>query len=126
MYRRGMAQFLPFVVTIIAVVFTDLLKGVFMGILVAIYFILKTNFQKAVIIVSSEENFMIRFTKDVSFLHKNALRKALEKIPDDTRLLIDGSKAQFIDEDIKEMVVDFTETAKSKNIDVELKNIDIN
>jgi MFS superfamily sulfate permease-like transporter len=121
-----MAQFLPFVVTIIAVVFTDLLKGVFMGILVAIYFILKTNFQKAVILVSSKENFMIRFTKDVSFLHKNALHQAFEQVPEDTRLLIDGSKAQFMDDDIKEMVVDFQETAKSKNIEVELKNIDVN
>ena len=68
---------------------------------------------------------MIRFTKDVSFLHKNALRKALEKIPKDTRLLIDGSKAQFMDEDIKEMVADFTESATTKNIEVELKNINI-
>jgi MFS superfamily sulfate permease-like transporter len=126
MLSKGMAQFLPFVVTIIAVVFTDLLKGVFMGILVAIYFILKTNFQKAVILVSSKENFMIRFTKDVSFLHKNALHQAFEQVPEDTRLLIDGSKAQFMDDDIKEMVVDFQETAKSKNIEVELKNIDVN
>jgi MFS superfamily sulfate permease-like transporter len=125
MYRRGMSQFLPFVITVLAVIFTDLLQGVFMGILVAIYFILKTNFQKAVILVSSEDNFMIRFTKDVSFLHKNALRKALEKIPKDTRLLIDGSKAQFMDEDIKEMVADFTESATTKNIEVELKNINI-
>jgi MFS superfamily sulfate permease-like transporter len=125
-YGRGMAQFLPFVVTILAVVFTDLLKGVFLGILVAIYFILKTNFQKAVILVSSEENFMIQFTKDVSFLHKNALRKALEKIPNDTRLLIDGSRAQFMDQDIKEMVIDFRETSKAKNIEVEIKNIDLN
>ncbi len=126
MFKRGMSQFLPFAVTVLAVIFTDLLKGVCMGILVAIYFILKTNFQKAVILVSSEENYLIRFTKDVSFLHKNSLRKALEKIPEDTRLLIDGSKAQFMDEDIKEMVVDFTESAKSKNIEVELKNIHIN
>ncbi|MBL7873238.1 MAG: SulP family inorganic anion transporter [Cyclobacteriaceae bacterium] len=126
MYKRGMSQFFPFVVTVVAVIFTDLLKGVFMGILVAIYFILKTNFQKAVILVSSEENFMIRFTKDVSFLHKNALRQALEKVPEDTKLLIDGSKAQFMDEDIKEMVLDFTVAAKTKNIEVELKNIHVN
>jgi MFS superfamily sulfate permease-like transporter len=126
MYKRGMSQFLPFVITILAVIFTDLLKGVCLGILVAIYFILKTNFQKAVILVSSEENYLIRFTKDVSFLHKNALRQALERIPEDTRLVIDGSKAQFMDEDIKEMVLDFTQTAKTKNIDVELKNIHLN
>jgi MFS superfamily sulfate permease-like transporter len=125
MYQKGMAQFLPFMVTIIAVVFTDLLQGVFMGIVVALLFILKTNFQKAVIFVSSEENYLIRFTKDVSFLHKNALSEAFEKVPPDSRLLLDGSKAQFMDQDIKEMVVDFTENAKARNIEVELKNINI-
>jgi MFS superfamily sulfate permease-like transporter len=125
MYQKGMAQFLPFMVTIIAVVFTDLLQGVFMGIVVALFFILKTNFQKAVIFVSSEENYLIRFTKDVSFLHKNALSEAFEKVPPDSRLLLDGSKAQFMDQDIKEMVVDFTENAKARNIEVELKNINI-
>jgi len=125
MYHKGMSQFMPFIITILAVVLTDLLKGVFMGILVAIFFILKTNFQRAVILVSSEENYLIRFTKDVSFLHKNSLRQAFEAIPADTKLLVDGSKAQFMDQDIKEMVVDFAMTAKTKNIEVELKNINI-
>lgn len=125
MYHKGMSQFMPFIITILAVVLTDLLRGVFMGILVAIFFILKTNFKRAVILVSSEENYLIRFTKDVSFLHKNSLRQAFEAIPADTKLLVDGSKAQFMDQDIKEMVVDFTMTAKTKNIEVELKNINI-
>lgn len=126
MFRKGMSQFFPFIVTILGVVFTDLLQGVFLGIIVALFFILKTNFQKAVIFVSSDENYMIRFTKDVSFLHKNALGEAFEKVPSDSRLLVDGSKAQFMDQDIKEMLVDFTENAKARNIEVELKNIHIN
>ncbi|MBP9927058.1 MAG: SulP family inorganic anion transporter [Cyclobacteriaceae bacterium] len=125
MYRKGMAQFVPFAITIFAVVFTDLLQGVFLGVLVAIFFILKTNFKRAVILVSTEKNYLIRFTKDVSFLHKNSLRQAFEAIPEDTKLLVDGSSAQFMDQDIKEMLVDFTLTAKTKNIEVELKNINI-
>jgi len=125
MYHKGMSQFLPFIVTILAVVFTDLLKGVFVGILVAIFFILKTNFRRAVILVSSDDNYLIRFTKDVSFLHKNSLRQAFEAVPGNTKLLVDGSNAQFVDQDIKEMVADFTMTAKTKNIELELKNINI-
>ncbi len=123
MYHKGMSQFLPFIITVLAILFTNVLQGVFIGMLVGIYFILKTNFQKAVILVSSDENYLIQFTKDVSFLHKNSLRQALTKVPGDTHLLIDGSKAQFMDEDIKEMVLDFRESAKTKNIEVELKNI---
>jgi len=123
MYGRGWAQFLPFIVTILAVILTNLLQGVIFGIVVSVFFILKTNFQKSVIVVHSEDNYLIQFTKDVSFLHKNALRQALERVPSNKRLLIDGSKAQFMDQDIKEMVVDFTQTAKDRNIEIELKNI---
>jgi MFS superfamily sulfate permease-like transporter len=125
MYKKGIAQFLPFIVTIIAVTFTNLLQGVFLGIVVAIFFILKTNFQKAIIVVSSEENFLLKFTKDVSFLHKASLRQALGKIPANTRLVIDGVKANFMDADILETITDFTETAKAKNIEVELTGIKI-
>ncbi len=125
MYSKGLAQFVPFAITIFAVVFTDLLLGVFMGVLVAVFFILKTNFTRALILVSTEKSYLIRFTKDVSFLHKNSLRQALEAIPEDTKLLVDGSSAHFMDQDIKEMLTDFTMTAKTKNIEVELKNINI-
>ncbi|MEQ1584659.1 MAG: SulP family inorganic anion transporter [Cyclobacteriaceae bacterium] len=125
MYKKGTAQFLPFIVTILAVTFTNLLQGVFLGIVVAIFFILKTNFQKAIIVVSSEENFLLKFTKDVSFLHKASLRQALGKIPSDTRVVIDGVKANFMDADILETITDFMETAKAKNIEVELTGIKI-
>lgn len=125
MYKKGTAQFLPFIVTILAVTFTNLLQGVFLGIVVAIFFILKTNFQKAIIVVSNEENFLLKFTKDVSFLHKASLRQALGKIPSDTRLVIDGVKANFMDADIRETISDFMETAKAKNIEVELTGIKI-
>jgi MFS superfamily sulfate permease-like transporter len=125
MYKKGTAQFLPFIVTILAVTFTNLLQGVFLGIVVAIFFILKTNFQKAIIVVSNEENFLLKFTKDVSFLHKASLRHALGKIPSDTRVVIDGVKASFMDADILETITDFMETAKAKNIEVELTGIKI-
>lgn len=125
MYKKGTAQFLPFIVTILAVTFTNLLQGVFLGIVVAIFFILKTNFQKAIIVVSNEDNFLLKFTKDVSFLHKASLRQALGKIPSDTRLVIDGVKANFMDADIRETITDFMETAKAKNIEVELTGIKI-
>lgn len=125
MYAKGSSQFYPFVVTIIAILFTDLLKGVFLGIIVAVFFILKTNFQKAVITVHSDDNYLIKFSKDVSFMHKASLRNALVKVPNDTRLLIDGSKSHFIDEDIRETIEDFIEAAKSKHIEVEVTGIKV-
>jgi len=123
MYRKGLSQFLPFIVTAVAVILTDLLQGVFWGILVAVFFILKTNFGKAAILVNHGSGYLLKLTKDVSFLNKSTLRNMFHTIPPNARLLIDGSQSQFIDQDIKETIVDFMESAKFKNISVELKNI---
>jgi MFS superfamily sulfate permease-like transporter len=123
MYAKGKSQFYPFLVTILAILFTNLLQGVFLGIGVALFFILKSNFQKAIIAVHSEDNYLIKFSKDVSFMHKASLRHELVKVPNDTRLLIDGTKSQFMDADIIETIEDFIETAKIKNIEVEITGI---
>ncbi|MFZ6001565.1 MAG: SulP family inorganic anion transporter [Bacteroidota bacterium] len=123
MYTKGWSQFLPFIVTVVAIVFTNLLAGVFMGLLVAVFYILRTNFRQAVILVNNETNFLLKLTKDVSFLNKAVLRNNFLRIPNNSYVLIDGTESQFIDTDIKEAIIDFMETSKAKKINVELKNI---
>jgi len=125
MYKNGWSQFLPFIATVIAVVFTNLLLGVFIGILVAVFFILKTNFQESVILVNEDSNFLLRLTKDVSFLNKATLRDVFLKIPSNSTITIDGSQSHFIDHDVRETIGDFIETSKAKNIQVHLKNIEV-
>ncbi|MFN5168394.1 MAG: SulP family inorganic anion transporter [Cyclobacteriaceae bacterium] len=121
MWKRGRDQFLPFVVTILAILLSDLLVGIFVGMMVALYFVLKTNFHSAVVLVNDENQYLLKFTRDVSFLNKAALRRALEKIPDNARIIIDGSRSHFIDSDVVETIQDFMKTAETKNIEVELK-----
>ncbi|HZX74713.1 MAG TPA: SulP family inorganic anion transporter, partial [Cyclobacteriaceae bacterium] len=123
MWGKGMSQFMPFMATVLGVLFTDLLMGVFIGLIVAVYFILKTNFREAILMVSEEKNYLIRFTKDVSFLNKATLRSRLQSVPNGASLLIDATKANFIDNDIHETIEDFVEEAKAKNINVDLKNV---
>jgi len=123
MFSKGLSQFLPFIVTVGAVILTDLLQGVFWGILVAVFFILRTNFGKAAILVNSGSGYLLKLTKDVSFLNKSTLRNMFHTIPPNARIVIDGSQSLFIDYDIMETIADFIESAKSKNISVELKNI---
>jgi MFS superfamily sulfate permease-like transporter len=126
MFAKGKSQFIPFIVTILAILFTNLLQGVFLGIVVGLFFILKTNFQKAIISVKSNGMQLIKFAKDVSFMHKAELRHVLREVQDDTQLTIDGTKSNFIDEDIIETIEDFIESAKSKHITVEVVGIKIN
>ncbi|HMJ69262.1 MAG TPA: SulP family inorganic anion transporter [Cyclobacteriaceae bacterium] len=123
MFRKGWSQFLPFIVTVLAIVFTNLLLGVFIGILVSVFFILKTNFQEAVIMVGDGKNFLLKLTKNVSFLNKSTIRGKFLLIPSNSTVLIDGTEAHFVDQDIKEAIRDFIETSKTKQIEVELKHL---
>lgn len=123
MFQKGWAQFLPFVATVLAVLFTNLLLGVFLGIGVALVFILITNFKRAMVVVSDHEKYMIKFTKDVTFLNKAALRQELAKVPEDSQLVIDATHAGFVDADILETLNDFTETAKTKNITININGL---
>jgi MFS superfamily sulfate permease-like transporter len=125
MYEKGWSQFLPFIVTVLAIVFTNLLAGVFIGILVSVFFILRTNFREAIIMVGDGKNYLLKFTNNVSFLNKSTIRRKFQLIPNNSTLLIDGSEANFVDQDIKEAIRDFIETSKSKKIEVELKHLAI-
>lgn len=120
-YKRGWDQFLPFVITIVAILTTDLLKGVMIGIGVGLFFVIRSNFRSAVFVVNDSNRYLFRLRKDVSFLNKPIIKKKLEKIPANSVVVIDASRADFIDKDIIETIEDFMLHAQLKNIEVELK-----
>ncbi len=120
-YKKGMDQFFPFVITIAAILFTDLLKGVLIGIVVGLFFIIRSNFRSAVFVVNDKNRYLFRLRKDVSFLNKPIIKRKLEEVPDNSLVLIDASRADFIDKDVVEVIEDFMISAPLKNITVELK-----
>lgn len=120
-FSKGYDQFVPFVVTIVAILFTDLLKGISVGILVGLYFMLRSNFRSSVLIVSDDNRFLIRLRKDVSFLNKSLIKQKLEQVPADAYVVIDASRADFIDKDVIEEINNFMKHAHLKNIKVEVK-----
>jgi MFS superfamily sulfate permease-like transporter len=121
MYRKGLDQFIPFMVTIIAILFSDLLIGIGIGIATGLVFVLKTNFHKALFCVTEDNNYLIRLNKDVSFLNKAVLRQTFRNIPNGSFVIIDGSRSAFIDQDILELISDFRESATSRQIEIELR-----
>jgi MFS superfamily sulfate permease-like transporter len=120
-YKKGWDQFVPFVITIVAILLTDLLKGVMIGIGLGLFYILRSNFRTAVFVVNDENRFLFRMRKDVSFLNKPIIKAKLENVPENGYVLIDASRADFIDKDIIEVIEDFTLHAHLKNIKVEIK-----
>jgi MFS superfamily sulfate permease-like transporter len=121
-YSQGWNQFVPFLTTVIGVVFTDLLTGVFVGLACGLFFVIRTNHHEGITVVSSDLNYLFQFTKDASFINKNEFRKKLRALPNDAHVLIDGTRAVFIDHDIMEILEDYRQLAPYKNIQIDLKN----
>ena len=118
MYHQGWNQFLPFVITVIVILTTDLLQGVVIGILIGLIFVMKSNYHKSITLHIEENHYTLTLHKDVSFLNKALLRKLLSAVKENSALVIDASKAQFIDHDIQETLVNFLKTAPDDNITV--------
>jgi len=124
LYDQGKDQFLPFIITIFAMLTLDSLRGVAIGLAVGLIYVLKNNYHQAFTLTNSGENYLLRLNKDVSFIHKAPLRQILNKIPANTSLFVDGSRAFFIDGDIIEMIYDFAESGSEYNMKVELKGVE--
>lgn len=123
MYKLGLKQFLPFIVTILAIVFTDLLTGVIIGMLFGVFNILMSSYRTPFIFKESDRKdgvLVLRLGQEVSFLNKGALIQALVKVEDNCKVVIDASKSETVDYDIIEVVRDFEEQAKHRNIDLEV------
>ena len=125
MYAQGWSHFIPFVVTIVGIVLTDLLVGIGIGMVVAIFYILYNNYKKPFLFEKDEHmlnsgTVRIELTEDVTFLNKANIQRALNIIPNDSKVIIDGSKSINIDPDVIEIVEDFQVQAVLKNIEVEI------
>ena len=123
-WEKGLNQFLPFLATIIAILFTDLLMGIGIGMVVGIFFIIKTNFQESITITEMKGNYLLKLHKDVSFLNKASLKSRLAMIPDNSTVIINAYKAKFIDQDIRDVLNDFIESAYDRNINLEIEGFD--
>ena len=122
-YRKGLSQLLPFVITISAILATDLLIGMAIGITVGLFFVIKANFRAAITLTQDKSFYILTFNKDVAFLNKALLRKLLSHVQPNSTLTIDASKSHFIDHDIIETIDDFMVTAPNHNISVEIYDL---
>ncbi|AMR26117.1 hypothetical protein A0257_02760 [Hymenobacter psoromatis] len=131
-WRLGWAQFLPFIVTIVAVLFTDLLKGVGIGLVLGFFFILKDNAKTGSYLRHHETDadpddahslLHLRLPEHVSFLNKASIVTTLEQLPSGSRVLLDGSRSDVIDHDVLEAIEAFRKAAPARGIDLKLRGI---
>ncbi|MBO6517927.1 MAG: SulP family inorganic anion transporter [Bacteroidia bacterium] len=123
LYKEGQDQFIPFVVTIVAVMFSDLLIGILIGLLVGIGYVLFTNFRSAIKLEKDGNHTIINFKKDVFFYNRAELMKCFSRLREGDELTLDGRNVDFIDHDIFLAIQDFYTNSKEKNIKVNLLDI---
>ena len=125
MYHKGLNQFIPFVVTISAIVFTDLLIGILIGLAVSIFYILKSNFSNPFTVKIEEnegvESYHLQLSDQVSFLNKAAIKEVLWNRPEGCNVVIDARRSGFIDNDVLEEIHDFRDTVSlERNINLKI------
>jgi MFS superfamily sulfate permease-like transporter len=120
-YQKGWDQFLPFILTVLAILFTDLLVGIGIGMVVGIFFVIKTNYQRSLQVTHLNGNYLVKLQKDVSFLNKAPLIKQLSAIPSGSNVVFNATKAKFIDHDIQDVLNDFISSAPRKNIEITIE-----
>jgi MFS superfamily sulfate permease-like transporter len=124
-YRVGWRQFVPYIVTVVAIVFTDLLIGISLGLLVGIIVILYTSYQNSHFLhLKSTDGprpkVGITLAEEITFFNKGAIRKQFDAIPAGALLQLDIRKNQYLDYDVAEIMNDFVTTFRNRGIDVEV------
>lgn len=118
MYRQGWSQFLPFAITVAAIVFTDLLMGVLIGLATSMFYLARSNFRNPYSMEQYRlhigEVIKMELPNQVSFLNKATIKSALWEIPNGSKVLIDASKSDFIDHDILETIEDYRDVVAAE------------
>lgn len=130
MIKQPVDQSAPFLITVGAILFTDLLTGVTIGLAVGVFFILKTNLQFPFFVhqraesgESGKTHIRLELSEHVSFLNKASVNAVLYGLPRNSVVEIDGSSSAYIDHDVIEFIKDFKVNAAHRGIDLVLKNI---
>ena len=125
MYQLGWKQFVPFAVTVVGIVFTDLLVGIALGLSVGVVVILIKSYQNSHFLhMEDKSNGVIKvkmtLAEEVTFFNKGAILKELDSLPRDSSLELDVTKTRYLDNDIIEILEDFQEKAQNRNIFIRL------
>ncbi|WP_370088065.1 SulP family inorganic anion transporter [Ekhidna sp.] len=128
MFAAGKSEFIPFMVTILGIIFTDLLIGILLGLTVGIFQILYHNFKKPYAVTTSNDNgttkLRLELSENLTFLNKASIIETISHLPDDCDITIDASRSHFIHPDILEILDDFRQNAEYRNINLELVGLD--
>jgi len=117
-YKQGWTQFVPFVATVLAILFTDLLIGIGIGLVIGFVFVIARNFRTAITFACDGEDCLVRARRNLYFIHKYELQRELAQVPDNSNLLIDLSSTTYVDLDNIDIINAFIKGAEYRGISV--------
>jgi MFS superfamily sulfate permease-like transporter len=120
-FKQGWTQFIPFVVTVVAILFTDLLEGIVIGIAVGFVFVIARNFRTAITFACDDGDCLVRARRNLYFMHKYELQQSLNRVPDNANVLIDLSSTNYVDLDNIDIINAFIKGAEYRGITVSLR-----
>lgn len=124
MWNYGWKQFVPFIITVLLIVFKDLLWGIGIGLAVGIVITLINSYQNSHFLHKEENDgtskVKMTLAEEVTFFNKATILKELDSLPENTYLELDVRKTNYLDHDVIEILDDFREKANNRNITVKL------
>ncbi|MDR5881661.1 SulP family inorganic anion transporter [Caballeronia sp. LZ032] len=121
--KEGFERFAPFIATIAGVLLTDLLIGIVIGIACSLFLAVRANLRRPITMAQHDDHYLLSFRKDVSFLCKVTLKRRLAAIPDGAVVILDASRADYVDPDVREEIDKFVAAAPARNMHVECRNM---
>ena len=129
MYRHGWEQFTPFIATVVGILATDLLRGIGIGMLIGIAIILRHRLRNPFSIsehTPDSPEFRIQLAEEVSFLNKGRILQQLQSIPEQSHVVIDGTRSKVVDFDVLKILREFHATASARRSAVEIRGTILN
>jgi MFS superfamily sulfate permease-like transporter len=125
MYKTGMYHFIPFIATVLGLIFTNLLLGIGIGLVIALLCVLLENYKVAGYYHEEhdDKSTIIRLSEQVTFLNKANILRTLNQLPNHSKVIIDASNSRYIDFDVYEIIINFKTEARRKDIELEIINL---
>jgi MFS superfamily sulfate permease-like transporter len=127
MYKLGWEQFVPFAATVIAIVLTDLLKGIGIGLAFAIFYLLRSHYRNSYHMRKEQKNgkdvYIMDLAEEVSFLNKGSVMQALNSLPNSSEVIVDASGSKAVDYDIIEVIRNFKINSQTRGIQLTVVNL---
>ena len=126
-FNQGFHQWLPFVVTVVAILLSDLLIGISIGLGISLFFVLQEHLRAPCFVVEQQDEITtkIRLNEHLTFLHKASLTAALQEFAPGSRIVIDGSRCKRVDHDVLDVLREFKASATNRLLNIDIKGIDL-